>query len=1098
MLSATMKRYKKQSVEMKEKCKYYSEMLVQNRDLIIKKIFNNKSDNVVNIPVAFNYIIGNCLGQQSINPSSITDITPLEAFQIIEENYSNLEKIHYAPPTLLFKTLYYFYLSPKDLLFVKRFNRAALTILLQTISLDYKRAIVAPGEMVGIIAGQSIGEPTTQLSETASTRHKVIKRNKKSQKVEMMSIEVGPFCDGLIEQLPEYTFDTGHKDSVETLLESLEDEYYIVGVDTKEQTHWNKISHISRHIVNGDIMKVTTKSGRSVETTTSHSHLIRKDQSVVPIVGANMTVGMRIPVAKHIDNTFIQDTITIGTDEIKLNYLWGWFFGAYLSEGCLSKKTGTNLASGMITITNISDYYIESIKKIAELFGKEARIRHKSGHIEGSEKCYQAIDTIFSHKPLADFIMENCGTGSFVKRVPDFAYLAPNEFKAGLIQGFFDGDGNFMNDKQHHQIRVCSRSLQLIKDISLLLNYFDIFGTIKTNNHHGKPMHNLAMSGRYAPLYQKHIGSVLHKEKLQDLVNYVERDNIHNLSDDVDRINGLGYIIAKCGKDLQLPGQSRNYGRWAKKEAQNIPIGRRTLQKYIEVFESQPNVEIISEELKILKQAANSNVIWDEIVDIQIYTPSQKDYVYDFTVPGNQTFMTDYGVIVHNTLNTFHSAGISSKSNVTRGVPRIEEILTLSANPNNPSLTVYLKPEDQTDRQKAQTYMYMLEHTKMAEIVKYIEICFDPDDLNTLIEEDTNTMIQFRTFENMIDECINEGSHIPTPTGSEKSKWILRMEMDPEVMLEKNITMDDINFTLKHIYNDEITCVYSDYNADKLIFRIRMNNVIKKSKENKKKVNPLDQSDQIYILKNFQENLLNNIIIRGVKNIEKVILRKIKDNVVEVAGTYKKEDIWVLDTIGTNLKDVLALDYIDSTRTFSNDIIEIYNVLGIEAARQIIYNEFVFVMEDAGTYINYHHLSVLCDRMTFSHKLISIYRHGINNDNIGPIAKASFEETPEMFLKAARYAELDTMRGVSANVMCGQEGLYGTNAFQVILNMEEMEKLEEVIIEQKMSENEMIEQMFGLNISDDKCSTNKLTIQNNVANIKNVDYGDNNSYNPGF
>ena len=54
------------------------------------------------------------------------------------------------------------------------------------------------------------------------------------------------------------------------------------------------------------------------------------------------------------------------------------------------------------------------------------------------------------------------------------------------------------------------------------------------------------------------------------------------------------------------------------------------------------------------------------------------------------------------------------------------------------------------------------------------------------------------------------------------------MEMDPEVMLEKNITMDDINFTLKHIYNDEISCVYSDYNADKLIFRIRMMNVLKK------------------------------------------------------------------------------------------------------------------------------------------------------------------------------------------------------------------------------------------------------------------------------
>ena len=66
--------------------------------------------------------------------------------------------------------------------------------------------------------------------------------------------------------------------------------------------------------------------------------------------------------------------------------------------------------------------------------------------------------------------------------------------------------------------------------------------------------------------------------------------------------------------------------------------------------------------------------------------------------------------------------------------------------------------------------------------------------------------------------------------------------------------------------------------------------------------------------------------------------------------------------------------------------------------------------------------------------MISVFRHGINNDNIGPIAKASFEETPEMFLKAARHGELDMMRGVSANVMCGQEGYFGTSCFNVMLD----------------------------------------------------------------
>ena len=450
------------------------------------------------------------------------------------------------------------------------------------------------------------------------------------------------------------------------------------------------------------------------------------------------------------------------------------------------------------------------------------------------------------------------------------------------------------------------------------------------------------------------------------------------------------------------------------------------------------------------------------------------------------------------TLNTFHFAGVASKSNVTRGVPRIEEILSLSASIKNPSLTVYLKPDEQTDKDKANTIQYMLEHTKLEEIVKSVEICFDPDDLNTLIAEDKSTMSQYREFENMIDSCLDQEV---SEEESEKTKWIIRMEMDPEVMLEKNITMDDVNFTLNNTYKEEITCVYSDYNSEKLVFRIRMKNILKNSsnKGNKKvKLNPLDQSDQIYILKNFQDQLLSGIVLRGVKNINKVILRKIKDNLIEKGGAFKKEDIWVLDTIGTNLLDVLGLDYIDPNRTISNDIIEIFNVLGMEAARQCIYNELAEVLEFDGAYVNAHHMGLLCDRMAFSHKLISIFRHGINNDDIGPIAKASFEETPEMFLKAARHAELDTLRGISANIMCGQEGLFGTAAFQVVLDINEMVKLEEKYKYEYQNTDETIaDGLFkGLEDPASKCSIQNLQMQTNVANISSEELGGENDYDP--
>ena len=78
--------------------------------------------------------------------------------------------------------------------------------------------------------------------------------------------------------------------------------------------------------------------------------------------------------------------------------------------------------------------------------------------------------------------------------------------------------------------------------------------------------------------------------------------------------------------------------------------------------------------------------------------------------------------------------------------------------------------------------------------------------------------------------------------------------------------MDDVNFAVKNSYADSVSCVYSDYNSDNLIFRIRMNEVIKNKKGIKQ--NPLDQSDEIYVLTGFQKQLLDNIILRGVKNID--------------------------------------------------------------------------------------------------------------------------------------------------------------------------------------------------------------------------------------
>lgn len=136
--------------------------------------------------------------------------------------------------------------------------------------------------------------------------------------------------------------------------------------------------------------------------------------------------------------------------------------------------------------------------------------------------------------------------------------------------------------------------------------------------------------------------------------------------------------------------------------------------------------------------------------------------------------------------------------------------------------------------------------------------------------------------------------------------------------------------------------------------------------------------------------------------------------------------------------------------------------------------------------------------MCSTNKLISIFRHGINNDDIGPIAKASFEETPEMFLTAARHAELDVVRGVSANVMCGQEGLFGTAAFQVVLDINKMIQLDEQFKYEYQDKETVIENGLFQNVENptDVCSKQNLEMQTNVANIVAEDLGSDDDYNP--
>lgn len=116
--------------------------------------------------------------------------------------------------------------------------------------------------------------------------------------------------------------------------------------------------------------------------------------------------------------------------------------------------------------------------------------------------------------------------------------------------------------------------------------------------------------------------------------------------------------------------------------------------------------------------------------------------------------------------------------------------------------------------------------------------------------------------------------------------------------------------------------------------------------------------------------------------------------VITETGEFKAIAEWLLETDGTSLMKVLSERDVDPVRTFSNDICEIFQVLGIEAVRKSVEKEMNAVLQFYGLYVNYRHLALLCDVMTAKGHLMAITRHGINRQDTGALMRCiSYFET---------------------------------------------------------------------------------------------------------
>ena len=217
-----------------------------------------------------------------------------------------------------------------------------------------------------------------------------------------------------------------------------------------------------------------------------------------------------------------------------------------------------------------------------------------------------------------------------------------------------------------------------------------------------------------------------------------------------------------------------------------------------------------------------------------------------------------------------------------------------------------------------------------------------------------------------------------------------------EVKLDKN-KMKEIDVTNSKVI-DEILKQLKGYNVkdnkDSVILKAR-------SKD--------DTFNEAYKTK----EKIKNITIKGIKGILQVL-------------PVKREEEFVIITAGSNLADILQLEEVDAYRTTTNNIFEIEQVLGIEAARQSIINEIFKVIESQGLNVDVRHIMLVADTMCVSGTLKGITRYGVVSEKSSVLARASFETPIKHIINAALVGEVDNLDSVVENVMINQPVPIGT------------------------------------------------------------------------
>lgn len=891
-------------------------------------------------------------------------------------------------------------------------------------------------------------------------------------------VKIGEWIDGMMER---------NKHSIRKYPEQLNSEImnvydiYMPTADTFGNTMYGKVDCIVRHDPEELMYKVTTASGRSIKVVESMSLNVynETEKRYIPKLTSLIRPGDKLPVTLNISRPGINRDLR----STKLTYTGGIIYASYISNGHINDKTELIFTVPTYTVERISKLFRKERMSFQRVYNTFTVIDHKLMKLLSVD-----IENLFIAPK--QFIMGFLEAYSNLNGV-DNEINCQTERMAMIFSYLCNILGIFCYSREKSIVRIANKNLlsiiadtvadtvvsieridpihyKKVYDVSIPeTGNFTVFNGIVCKNtaEVGYVQRRLVkaledVSVKYDNTVRNSKGLIIQFLYGDDGIDATYMENIH--------IRLLHYTRDELEKEYYNKHVPEEYQDIIQAQLELIEIARmRELNnaKLDDDYFAMPvhlgRILSYTKTIKMESQERYSDQEIYEQVNKLIYQISnvfgtiEKDRSYNatklFRIYLRSEFATNrikslnkqqiiYALqdtllkfkkaIVHAgemcgilaaqsigelttqlTLNTFHSAGISSK-NITLGVPRLKELINVTKKLKVSSLTMYengLIKELSNSGQKRiiESIRSSIEYKTLQDIIKSSDIITidDPE-----YSHDTEIIDIYKKLYSVTKSPINDSLSLRLQFSSKELEYADTSLFEICKLLEKAIGNEH-----KILCSDDNTIVNGKEN---LFIRIICDDeTIHEQMTTLRKI-------EIYCM---------SIKIKGCEGINTVFTKEQKVNKWSPEKGHYKEPQWILETEGTNLIDTMTIQGIDHYRTISNNVIEIYEVFGIEAARQALLNELRHVLSFDGSYVNYRHIAVLVDTMTCRGSLTAMTRHGINRVNdIGTFTKCSFEETVEVLTDAAIFSEIDTLKGISDNIILGQTIPAGTGVIDVI------------------------------------------------------------------